>query len=115
MIEKTRRARKNQDVELKLEGACMVIKANGSEVKISPAVGLGRYLAQKFMRSRKIETLMRKEKYEAVFATLEDNIASNEMVTDEKTMRSDAFFRFTIAARADVFRHWQTSSNGAIS
>jgi hypothetical protein len=89
-------------VELKLEGAFMVIKANGSERKTNSAVGIGRYLSQKAMRPEKIETLLRKEKHGATFATLEDNPVSNEMLIDARTMKSDAFFRFTVAARADV-------------
>jgi hypothetical protein len=56
IIEKTRRADKNQDVGLKLEDACIVIKANVSEKKTYFAIGIGRYLTQKVVRRRKIET-----------------------------------------------------------
>jgi hypothetical protein len=97
-----RRAYKNQNVEQKLEGAFMVIKANASEKKINSAVGISRYLTQKVMRPRKIEILLRKEKHGVTFATLKDNLVSTKILTDVKTMKSDAFFRFTVAARADV-------------
>jgi hypothetical protein len=66
------------------------------------AVGIGRYLIQKVIRSQKFERLLRKEKYGAIFATLENNLVSNKMLTDAKTTKSDAFFRFTMAARANV-------------
>jgi hypothetical protein len=89
-------------VELKLEGAFIVIKANGSEKKTNCAVDICRYLTQKAIQLRKIETLLRKEKHGATFTTLEDNLVSNKMFTDAKTMKSDAFFRFIVAARADV-------------
>jgi shikimate kinase len=102
IIEKTRRACKNQDVRLKLEGAFMVIKANVSEKKTNSAVGIGRYLTQKVMRPRKIEILLKKEKHGTTFTILEDNLISNEMLTDAKTTKSDLFFRFTVAARADI-------------
>jgi hypothetical protein len=54
------------------------------------------------VRPRKIDTILRKEKYEATFATLEGNIESNEMVIETRTVKSDLVFRLTIAARADA-------------
>jgi hypothetical protein len=101
IIEKTRRACKNQDMALKLEGAFMVIKAKGSEKKTNSAIGIGRYITPKVVPPRKIEILLRKEKHGETFTTLEDNLISNKRLTDPRTMKSDAFFRFTIAATAD--------------
>jgi hypothetical protein len=80
----------------------MVIKADESEKKTNSAIGISRYLTQKIMRPRKTETLLKKEKHKITFATLEDNLVSNKILTDAKTMKSNAFFRFTVAARADV-------------
>jgi hypothetical protein len=80
----------------------MVIKAKGSEKTTNPAVDISRYLTHKVMRPRKIETLLRKEKYEATCATLEHNLASNRMLTNAKIMKSHAFFRFTVAAKAAI-------------
>jgi hypothetical protein len=102
IIEKTRRPCKNQNVGLNLEGAFMIIKANRSQKEINSAVPIGRCLIQKIVRRRKIETLRRKEKVGATFATVEGNLASNKMLTEAITMKSDAFFRFTIAAKADA-------------
>jgi hypothetical protein len=45
---------------------------------------------------------MEKEKHGATFATLENNPVSNGMLTDAKTTRSNAFFRFMVAAKADL-------------
>jgi hypothetical protein len=78
-------------VELKLEGAFTVIKANGSEKKTNSAVDIGHYLTQEVVRPRKIETLLRNEQHETTFATMEDNLISNKMLTDARTMKSDAF------------------------
>jgi hypothetical protein len=102
IIEKTRRVYKNQYVGLKLQGGFMVIKADGSQKKTTSAVGIGRDLTQKIARPWKIEIILRKEKDRATFATLEDNLASDEMFTGASTMKSDTFFRFTIATRADA-------------
>jgi hypothetical protein len=101
IIEKTGRTCKNQNVDLKLEGVFMVIKANGTEKKINYAVGISRYLTQKVVRPRKIEALLRKDKHEATFATPEDNLLSNTMLINASTMKSDAFFRLTVVARTD--------------
>jgi hypothetical protein len=62
---------------LKLEDAFTVTKANRSEKKTNLAIGIDRYLTQKVVRSRKIETLLRKEKHGATFTLLEGNLASN--------------------------------------
>jgi hypothetical protein len=102
IVKKPRRACKNQDVKLKLQGAFIVIKGNEPEKKRNAAVAISRYLTQKIMRSWKIDTLLRKEKYKAIFATLKHNLASNKMLSHEKIIKSDAFVRLTVAARADV-------------
>jgi hypothetical protein len=93
----------------------MVIKANGSERKTNSAVGIGAYLAQKVVRPLKIEISLRREKHAATFATLEDNLISNKILIDPRTMKSDASFRFTVAARAVFYPHQETSNNGTIS
>jgi hypothetical protein len=54
------------------------------------------------VQSSKIEILPRKEKHGATFAKLEDNLVSDKMLTNARTMKSDAFLRFTVAAKADI-------------
>jgi hypothetical protein len=115
IIEKTRRGCKNQDVGLKLEGAFMLIKTNRPEKKTNSAVGTGRYLTEKVVRSQKIETLLRKEKHRATFPILEDNLILNKMLTNARTINSDDFFRFTLAARRHTLLHWQRSNNGTVN
>jgi hypothetical protein len=102
IVEKTRRACKNYDLRLKLESSFMVIDAHGSEKKTNYAVGIGRYLTQTVVPRQNIETLLRKEKRGATFVTLEDNLVSNTMLIDTRTIKSEAFFRLTIAARANL-------------
>jgi hypothetical protein len=46
--------------------------------------------------------LLRKEKYGPTFATLENNLISNKMLIDGRTIKSNAFFLSTVAAKADV-------------
>jgi hypothetical protein len=52
-----------------------------------------------------LETLLEKEKYKATFPTLRDNPVSNGILIDAKATRSDAFFRFVVARRADLLLH----------
>jgi hypothetical protein len=80
----------------------MVIRANGSKKKTNCVVDIGRYLTQKVVRPRKIETLLKKEKHGITFAVLKDNLISNKILIGARTMKSDIFFRLTIAARANV-------------
>jgi hypothetical protein len=46
--------------------------------------------------------LLEKEKHGATFATLGNNLVSNGILTDAKTTKSNAFFQFTVAARANL-------------
>jgi hypothetical protein len=87
-------------VGLKLEGSLLVLKASGSEKKTHATVGIGRYLTQKIASPQKFERLIIQEKHGVTFARLENNIVTNKMLTDAKTIRLDAFFWSTIAARA---------------
>jgi hypothetical protein len=71
--------------------------------KTNSVIGIGRYLIQKVVRPRKMDILRGKEKHRAIFAILEDDLVSNKMLIDANTVKSEAFFRFIIVARADVF------------
>jgi hypothetical protein len=97
-----RRACKALGVGLKLEGSLLLIKVNGSEKKTGAAIEIGYYLTEKVVRPQKIEKLLSKEKHGSTFAILEKNLVPNKLLTEAKTTRSDAFFRFPVAARADV-------------
>jgi hypothetical protein len=79
-------------VTLNFADAPMVIKANRPENKTNCAVGIGRSMTQKGVRLRKIETLLRKQKHGVTFAGQENNLVSNKMLIDVRTMTSDMFF-----------------------
>jgi hypothetical protein len=98
---RARMACKALNMRLKLERSLLVIKANASKQKTHATVGIGRYLTQKNASPQTFEKLMSQEKHGVTFAILKNNIVSNKMLTDAKTIRSDAFFRLTGAARAD--------------
>jgi hypothetical protein len=98
IIARTRGACKSLRVKVKLEDRQMIIKTEESEMKTNLAIGIGRFLTQKVVRSRKIKSLLEKLKHGAMFATLKDNQISNKILSDAKTMKSDAFFRFIVAA-----------------
>jgi hypothetical protein len=102
IIARTRGSCKRLDVKLKLKDRLLIIKAEESEMKTNSAVGIGRFLTQKVIRPQKIKRLLEKEKHGATFEMLKDNQMSNKILADAKTMKSDAFFRFTVAARADI-------------
>jgi hypothetical protein len=90
------------NVGLKREGSLLLIKANGSEKKIDAAIDMGCCLTEKVIRRPKLEKLSRKEKHGAIFVILKTNLVSNKMLRDTKTTRSDAYFRFMVAAGADL-------------
>jgi hypothetical protein len=102
IIAKTRKACKRLDVGLKMSHPWITLKATESEKRTCSAIGVGRYLTQKVIRPRKLERLLAKEKHGATFPTLRDNPISNGILIDAKTTRSDAFFRFVVAGRADL-------------
>jgi hypothetical protein len=102
IIIKMRKACEKLGVTLTLGDGRMMIKTKGSEFKTIAVTNIIRFLTQKVIRSQKITSLLQTEKHGATFETLKDNMISNKMLTNTKTMKSDAFFRFTVASRADV-------------
>jgi hypothetical protein len=80
----------------------MIKNNDGLEVKTDSATGIGRCLTQRVVRPRLLKSLLLKEKHGATFATLQNSPVSSGMLTDAKSTRSNAYFRFVVAARADV-------------
>jgi hypothetical protein len=101
IIARAREAARNLHVTLKLKDEVVQMKTHDTPLEERLAEGLGRFLTQKVIRPQIFNSLMTKLKHGATFATLEDNDCSNKILTDVKSFRSDAFFRFTVAARAD--------------
>jgi hypothetical protein len=79
----------------------MVVKTEESELQISSAVGIGRFLTQKVIRPGKCNKLIEHKVHGASYTTLKENEVSNSMLADIYTRKSDAFFRFVVVARAD--------------
>jgi hypothetical protein len=88
-------------ISLKMNDDEMIIKSGESELKTKIATGIGRFLTQKLVRSKKYEKLIQHPVHEMSSTTLKDSATSNAMLTDIYTRRSDAFFRFTVVGRAD--------------
>jgi hypothetical protein len=102
IAERARRACFNLHIDLKIREDCVVIRSEESTYEIKSAVGLGHVLTHKVLRPQLFKKLISKEKHGATFATLEKNECSNKILIDLRSKKSDAFFRFTVAARADV-------------
>jgi hypothetical protein len=98
---RTRRSCQRLGVKLKLEREMMRIGTEVLEFKTKTAVGIGRFLTQKIVRPQKIEKLMQHNVHGASFNTLRSNEVSTCMLTNISTKKSDAFFRYVVAARAD--------------
>jgi hypothetical protein len=100
---RTRTTCKELKIKLKLldEGEEMLVKTEESELKTKTAVGIGHFLTQKVIRPNMYKKLIEHEVHGASFTTLKGNEASNKILTDICTRRSDAFFRFVVVGRAD--------------
>jgi hypothetical protein len=79
----------------------VVVKIEVLDYKTTAVVRVGRFLTQELIRPQKLNSLFHHEAHEASFTTLSGNEVSNAMLTDIHTKRSDAFFKFVVAARAD--------------
>jgi hypothetical protein len=100
---RTRNTCKDLKIKLKLldEEEGMLVKTEESELKTKTAVGIGHFLTQKVIRPNMYKKLIEHEVHGASFITLKGNEASNKILTDIYTRRSDAFFRFVVVGRAD--------------
>jgi hypothetical protein len=79
----------------------MLVKTEESELKTNTAVGIGRFLTQKVIRTDLYKKLIQHQVHGASCNTLNGNEVSNSMLTDIYMRKSDAFFRFTVVGRAD--------------
>jgi hypothetical protein len=98
---RTRKAARDLKVQLKFKGDDMLARMNKSEFKNKTAVDLGRFLTQRVIRRDKFAKLVEHKVHGATYTTLKDNEASNTILKNIYTRKSDAFFRFTVAGRAD--------------
>jgi hypothetical protein len=101
LVAKTRKACRKMNIGLKLTNDEVVLITNETEYKTKTAVGIGRFLTQKVIRTGKIDKLIAHTVRGAGFTTLKDNEVSNMMLTNVYTRRSDSDFRFVVVGRAD--------------
>jgi hypothetical protein len=88
-------------IRLKLEAEEMVVRTDTSKHKTKIAVGIGRFLTQKVIRPQKLDSLLQHEVHGATYTTLPGNAVLNTILMNMRTRRTDAFFRYVVAARAD--------------
>jgi hypothetical protein len=101
LIAKARKACRRYDLSFKITKTSVIVKSGELEHQTKSAIGIGRFLTQRVIRPRLYEKLIAHATHGATYTTLEDNPLSNKMLIDRKAHRSDAFFRFTVAGRAD--------------
>jgi hypothetical protein len=92
----------------------MIIKSGESELKTKTATGIGRFLTQKLIRTKKFEKLIQHPVHGASHTTLKNSATSNAMLTDIYTRRSDAFFRFAVVGEQTVYQHLPTYGDGSM-
>jgi hypothetical protein len=97
----TRKTCQALNIRLKLEAEEMVVRTDTPKYKTKIAIGIGRFLTQKVIRPRKLDSPLRHEVHGASFATLPGNEISNTILMNMRARRTDAFFRYAVAARAD--------------
>jgi hypothetical protein len=98
---RTRKTYQALNIRLKLEAEKMVVRTDTSKYKTKIADDIDRFLTQKVIRPRKLDSLLGHEVHGASFATLRGNEVSNTILMNVRARRIDAFFRYIVAARAD--------------
>jgi hypothetical protein len=98
---RTRNTCYKMEISLKMNDEEMNIMSGELVLKTKTAVGIGRFLTQKLVRIQKAEKLTKHELHGASYTTLKNNEASNAILKDIYTRRSDAFYRFMVVGRAD--------------
>jgi hypothetical protein len=103
IIARTRKACKELGVSLNFEGMDGIrISGQGSSETFLMASGLGHFLTQKVIRPRLLNSLVNGHpQHGAAFCTLKDDNVSNKLLIDINSRRTDAFYRFLVAGRAD--------------
>jgi hypothetical protein len=89
------------NLALKLTKNKMILKESEFEDQTKTAVGIGRFLIQKILRSDEIEKLIEDKCHGACFTTLKNNEVSNSILMDVTTRRKVAFLPFMIVGRAE--------------
>jgi hypothetical protein len=103
IIQRARRACQALDISFQFNGMNGIrISGQGASTVTNMAIGVGQFLTQKIIRPRLIDRLISEHpQHGAAFVTLKGNECSNRLLTDIYTNRTNAFFRFVVAGRAD--------------
>jgi hypothetical protein len=103
IIHRARKACQALDISFHFEGTNGIrITGQGASKITNTAMGIGQFLTQKIIRPRLIDRLISEHpQHGAAFVTLKGNECSNRLLTDIYTKRTNAFFRFMVAGRAD--------------
>jgi hypothetical protein len=98
---RTRKTCQALNIRLKLEAEEIFVRTDTSKYKTKIAVGISRFLTQKVIWPRKLNSLLRYEVHGASLAELRGNEVLNTILINVHTRRTDAFFRYFVAARTD--------------
>jgi hypothetical protein len=100
-INNARRATNQLNVHLQLEPNQLTIGNSEIELKTNSPAKIGRFLTQKIIRPALAQKVTTHPLKGASFPTLRKNECSNKFLRNTFTHRSNAFFRFAVAGRAD--------------
>jgi hypothetical protein len=121
IVGRARQTCQRRGIKLKMgkESDHLIIGFEGQLDKPIKTDKIGRLLTQKLIRARRYAGLKNMMVHGATFRTLGDNTVSNRMMNNIFSKRSDAFFRYTIAARTDslptpanIGRWYKTNTGG---
>jgi hypothetical protein len=101
LVARARDACKELEIALSIVDDVMTIMTGESELNTITAAGIGHFLTQDVIRSRKQKKLIQHDVHGASYPSLKDNEVSNSMLTNIHSRKSDAFFRFMVVGRAD--------------
>jgi hypothetical protein len=100
-INNARRAAIHLKVRLQLEPTQLTIGNSEIELKTNSPAKIGRFLTQKIIRPALAQKVTTHPLKGISFPTLRKNDYSNKFLRNTFTRRSNAFFRFAVAGRAD--------------
>jgi hypothetical protein len=101
-INKARKAAKELNIQIKFERNQLSIKNSEKEINTNSPMKIGKFLTQKVIRPALVQRLVNHPDKGASFPTLTNNKWSNKFLRNTHTLRSDAFFRFSVAARTNT-------------
>jgi hypothetical protein len=107
-ISKARKAVKKLGIQFLIEDEGLTIRKSELMIKPQSPSNIGRFLTQKIIRPALSQKMMDHPLKGASFRTLENNQCSNKFIRNTFSRRSDAFFRFAIAARTDTLHSTYT-------